>query len=89
MHLLIYLRPSSKSSYKSMYCKFQAKKARFNCCCVRLTSRRPGRCREHFMGQEVFNACYAHAWDPTCTKLLCVGGPLAYGLRGSYMALWE
>lgn len=41
------------------------------------------------MGQEVFNACYAHAWDPTCTKLLCVGGPLAYGLRGSYMALWE
>ncbi|KAK9827700.1 hypothetical protein WJX81_001747 [Elliptochloris bilobata] len=44
---------------------------------------------EHFMGQEVFNACYAHAWDPTCTKLLCVGGPLAYGLRGSYMALWE
>ncbi len=41
------------------------------------------------MGQPVFNACYAHAWDPTCTKLLCVGGPLAYGLRGSYMALWE
>ncbi len=56
--------------------------------------RRPDSCarlagREHFMGQPVFNACYAHAWDPTCTKLLCVGGPLAYGLRGSYMALWE
>ena len=45
--------------------------------------------REHFTGQPVFNACYAHAWDPTRTKLLCVGGPLAYGLRGSYMALWE
>ena len=72
-----------------MYCKAQANRARF-----RLLSRTshklaPGGGREHFMGQEVFNACYAHAWDPTCTKLLCVGGPLAYGLRGSYMALWE
>lgn len=46
-------------------------------------------CREHFHGEQVFNACYSHAWDPTSTRLMCVGGPLAYGLRGCYMALWD
>ncbi|CAL5228259.1 g11362 [Coccomyxa viridis] len=44
---------------------------------------------EHFHGEQVFNACYSHAWDPTSTRLMCVGGPLAYGLRGCYMALWD
>ena len=31
---------------------------------------------------EVLNACYAHAWDETGTRLLVGGGPLAHGLRG-------
>ncbi|EIE19636.1 WD40 repeat-like protein [Coccomyxa subellipsoidea C-169] len=44
---------------------------------------------EHFSGEQVFNACYSHAWDPTRTRLAAVGGPLAYGLRGSYMAVWN
>ncbi|KAK9806147.1 hypothetical protein WJX72_003229 [[Myrmecia] bisecta] len=44
---------------------------------------------EHFDGQPVYNACYAHAWDMTKTKLMCVGGPLAFGLKGCYMALWD
>jgi WD repeat-containing protein 40A len=46
-------------------------------------------CREHFSGEQVFNACYSHAWDPSATRLMAVGGPLAYGLRGCYMALWD
>lgn len=46
-------------------------------------------CREHFEGMEVKNACYSHAWDPTETKLLAVGGPLAFGLSGNYAATWS
>lgn len=38
---------------------------------------------------EVRNACYAHAWDPTGSALFACGGPLAFGLKGCYMALWR
>lgn len=44
---------------------------------------------EHFNNMQIANACYAHAWDPTNTKLMTVGGPLPYGLRGCYMGLWD
>ncbi|KAK9802066.1 hypothetical protein WJX73_010138 [Symbiochloris irregularis] len=44
---------------------------------------------EHFTNVRIHNACYAHAWDPSCTKLMTVGGPLPYGLRGSYLGLWD
>ena len=43
---------------------------------------------EHFARAEVLNACYAHAWDETGTRLLVAGGPLAYGLRGCYVGVW-
>ena len=46
-------------------------------------------CREHFNTMQVHNACYAHAWDASSTKLMSVGGPLPYGLRGCYMGLWD
>jgi len=45
--------------------------------------------REHFVDERVGNAVYAHAWDPNGTRLFACGGPLAFGLRGSYMACWE
>ena len=45
--------------------------------------------RDHFTGMRIWNACYAHAWDPSKTKLFTCGGPLAFGLIGSYMALWN
>ena len=45
--------------------------------------------REHFVDERVGNAVYAHAWDPIGTRLIACGGPLAFGLRGSYMACWE
>ena len=35
------------------------------------------------------NACYAHAWDASGTRLLVTGGPLAYGLKGCYVGLWR
>lgn len=44
---------------------------------------------EHFSRAEVLNACYAHAWDETGTRLLAAGGPLAYGLRGCYVGVWS
>ncbi|BDA46679.1 DDB1- and CUL4-associated factor 12 [Coccomyxa sp. Obi] len=44
---------------------------------------------EHFSHEQVFNACYSHAWDPSQTRLAAVGGPLAYGLRGTYMSVWS
>lgn len=31
----------------------------------------------------------AHAWDPTGSRLFVAGGPLASGLQGSYMAVWQ
>ncbi|KAL0027315.1 hypothetical protein WJX77_012210 [Trebouxia sp. C0004] len=44
---------------------------------------------DHFTGMQIWNACYAHAWDPSKTKLFTCGGPLAFGLIGTYMALWN
>ena len=44
---------------------------------------------EYFGGRPVQHACYAQAWDPSGTRLLTCGGPLAFGLTGGYMALWE
>ena len=46
-------------------------------------------CRDHFRGMDIWNACYAHMWDPTKTKLFSSGGPLAFGLVGSYMGVWN
>lgn len=45
--------------------------------------------RLHFFGQRILTACYAHAWDPSGTRIFMCGGPLAYGLRGNYAALWH
>ena len=42
----------------------------------------------HFSAADVLQACYAHAWDPTGTRLMVAGGPLAYGLRGCYLGVW-
>jgi WD repeat-containing protein 40A len=47
---------------------------------------------EHLVshGDEVVqNATYTHCWDPSCTRLFTAGGPLPFGLRGCYMALWQ
>ena len=44
---------------------------------------------DHFSAVDVSNACYAHAWDPTGTRLMVAGGPLAYGLRGCYIGVWS
>ena len=52
--------------------------------------------REHHVYLEYFqheqtpaNACYAHEWDSTGTRLLVAGGPLAFGLRGCYLGVWS
>lgn len=47
------------------------------------------RYREHFTGIHVGNAVYSHAWDPAGQRMFTAGGPLAYGLCGSYMACWD
>jgi hypothetical protein len=44
---------------------------------------------DYFGGRRVQHACYAHEWDPSGTRLFACGGPLAFGLCGGYMALWE
>jgi WD repeat-containing protein 40A len=48
---------------------------------------------EHFATSEDWfaarNACYAHAWDASGTRLLVTGGPLAYGLKGCYVGVWR
>lgn len=43
---------------------------------------------EYFAGHDVHHAVYTHAYDPSGTKLLVGGGPLPYGLKGSYLAMW-
>ena len=46
-------------------------------------------CRQYFQDAGPLpNACYAHTWDPTSTRMFCAGGPLAFGLKGVYMGLW-
>lgn len=42
----------------------------------------------HFAGQSIHQAVYAHDWDMSGTKLLVAGGPLPFGLRGCYVAIW-
>lgn len=44
---------------------------------------------DYFAGMKVTHACYAHAWDPTGTRLFACGGPLQFGLKGGYCALYE
>ena len=56
-------------------------------CCSLLSF--PFLSRDHFHGQLLPHACYAHAWDASGSRLFSCGGPLAFGLRGCYMALWE
>lgn len=34
-------------------------------------------------------ACYAHVWDASHTRLFVCGGPLAFGLKGCYLAAWR
>jgi len=41
------------------------------------------------LNYEGFHAIYCHEWDPSGLKLLAGGGPLQYGLRGCYTALWQ
>jgi WD repeat-containing protein 40A len=43
----------------------------------------------YFGGRRIHHACYAHAWDPSGARLFTCGGPLAFGLSGGHMALWE
>ena len=54
---------------------------------------RETRVLEHFATSEDWfaarNACYAHAWDASGTRLLVTGGPLAYGLKGCYVGVWR
>ncbi|CAG9463105.1 unnamed protein product [Pedinophyceae sp. YPF-701] len=45
--------------------------------------------RQYFRNMHVFHACHAHAWDPAGTRMIAVGGPLAYGLRGCYVGVWQ
>jgi WD repeat-containing protein 40A len=40
-------------------------------------------------GHTLRHACYAHAWDKSCTRLFTCGGPLECGLTGGYAAIWE
>ena len=44
---------------------------------------------EYFGGRRTTHACYAHAWDPLGARLFTCGGPLAFGLSGGYLAVWE
>eukprot|EP00271_Cylindrocystis_brebissonii_P018422 TRINITY_DN519_c2_g1_i1.p1 TRINITY_DN519_c2_g1~~TRINITY_DN519_c2_g1_i1.p1 ORF type:complete len:406 (+),score=43.06 TRINITY_DN519_c2_g1_i1:493-1710(+) len=41
-----------------------------------------------FQGQRIQHAVYAHEYDVTGTKLLAGGGPLPFGLKGCYLAIW-
>eukprot|EP00270_Netrium_digitus_P010863 TRINITY_DN3393_c0_g1_i1.p1 TRINITY_DN3393_c0_g1~~TRINITY_DN3393_c0_g1_i1.p1 ORF type:complete len:381 (+),score=20.54 TRINITY_DN3393_c0_g1_i1:161-1303(+) len=43
---------------------------------------------DHFSGQRIQHAVYAHQYDYTGTRLLVGGGPLPYGLKGCYLAVW-
>ena len=40
-------------------------------------------------GTDIRHACYAHTWDASRTRLYVGGGPLAFGLSGCYMAVWN
>jgi len=44
--------------------------------------------RMHFSHQQTNNTVYTHCFDPTNTKLFVGGGPLPFGLCGSYAAVW-
>mmetsp|Transcript_6098 Transcript_6098/g.13908 ORF Transcript_6098/g.13908 Transcript_6098/m.13908 type:complete len:213 (+) Transcript_6098:680-1318(+) len=43
----------------------------------------------YFLDVPTPNAVYTHAYDPSSTKLFVAGGPLPFGLCGSYSALWS
>lgn len=45
--------------------------------------------REYFEDITVYNAAYAHEWDPGGTRMFICGGPLATGLQGSYVSVWR
>lgn len=42
----------------------------------------------HFRGLAIPHAAYTHCFDPTGLRLFVGGGPLSFGLKGSYAALW-
>ena len=44
--------------------------------------------REHFWDHDTPNTVYTHCFDPTHTRLFVGGGPLPFGLCGSYAAVW-
>jgi hypothetical protein len=35
------------------------------------------------------HAVYSHQWSPAQDRLLVVGGPLRYGLKGGYIGVWQ
>lgn len=45
--------------------------------------------RTLLQGQKVRMACYSVCWDVFGGKFFCCGGPLAVGLKGCYMSMWE
>eukprot|EP00884_Botryococcus_braunii_P020412 jgi/Botrbrau1/7054/Bobra.0165s0077.1 len=45
--------------------------------------------RDYFFNDRPGNAIYAHSFNPGGFRMLTVGGPLAYGLKGCYMGVWD
>lgn len=43
---------------------------------------------EHFRNASIANAVYTHCYDSSGTRLFTGGGPLQFGLCGSYAAVW-
>lgn len=44
--------------------------------------------QEHFWDHDTPNTVYTHCFDPTHRRLFVGGGPLPFGLCGSYAAIW-
>lgn len=44
---------------------------------------------DFFSNDDICHACYAHAWDESGNRLFACGGPLSFGLKGRYVAIWE
>jgi len=45
--------------------------------------------RTYFADAETPNAVYTHCYDPSGSRLFVAGGPLSFGLCGTYAALWQ
>lgn len=42
-----------------------------------------------FGSSNIRQAFYTHKWDPSGTRIFTAGGPLPYGLSGSYLSIWQ